>query len=330
MSSAYSVLRRISLLGVCLCALLVGIPAAAEAPPECPTFFPDFGNCGRSGRWEGFEKPIVQPFIFEDPFITTGVYPFYVYHEFPTDSAFEGGDMHVAALQARIAITDRLAFIATKDGRAWFRPETPVVERNAGWFNIAAGLKYAFIADPERDFILSGVLTVEVPTGGQDLYQGWGQGVAIPSITFAKGFDRFHLIGDLGGEIPFNASRQSSSIFYHLYADYTVHRYFQPFVQFSGMHWVDGGNGQVPVNTIFGKLPLTTIQGVTGVGAFEGADVLNLGSENIDGTDLVTFAVGAHVPITKHVTLSAAYERAITDYRGIFDQRMTSSVTIEF
>ena len=45
---------------------------------------------------------------------------------------------------------------------------------------------------------------------------------------------------------------------------------------------------------------------------------------------LWTLAVGAHIPITKHLTFSAAYERPISRHRGIFKNRMTSNLTLEF
>ena len=78
------------------------------------------------------------------------------------------------------------------------------------------------------------------------------------------------------------------------------------------------------------ELPLDVAQAALGTGAFEGADLMNLGSRNVDGLDLWTWAIGAHVPITEHVTFSFAYERPFSHHKGIFGQRVTTGLTLEF
>jgi hypothetical protein len=57
---------------------------------------------------------------------------------------------------------------------------------------------------------------------------------------------------------------------------------------------------------------------------------VNLGSTQVDNLDLVTAAVDAHVPLAEHVTFSIAYERPIMEPKGIFQQRVTSAVVLEF
>jgi len=305
-------------------------PAAALAPEECAGWFPDF-RCDRSGRWEGFEMPIVQPYLFEDPFITTNAAGYYLYHEFPEQSAFQGGHAHAAALQLRVALTDRLALIATKDGYMWSRPDNPLLADSNGWMNLGAGLKYAIIQSEEHQFILSGTLRAEFATGSKDVYAGGSDWLIMPSASFAWGAtDKINIIGDLGGIIPTDGGTYSSQIFYHLYADYEVHRHFQPFVQLSGIYYVDSGNGQRGVNIRNGPtIPLDTAQHVLGVGHFEGGDILNLGSRGVDNNDYVTWAIGAHFPLTDHITVSVAYERPFTR-KDITKQRVTTALVLEF
>ena len=303
---------------------------APGQPKEC-FWFPDV-RCGRSGRWDGFEMPIVQPYLFEDPFVTTNVVPYFLFHEFPNKSAMQGGEAYAAALQARVAITDRLAFIATKDGYMWSRPDNPLLSNQNGWMNIGAGLKYALIADEENRFILSGILRAEVATGSKDVYAG-GSGVQIlPSLAAAwEPFDRFHLIGDLGGIIPTKGDQYSSQVFYHLYADYTVARHFQPFIQLSGIYYVESGAGRRGVDLQNGPtITLDQAQHALNTGHFEGVDVLNLGSKGVDNNNYITWAIGAHIPIVKHVTWSFAYERPLTSRKDITKQRVTTAINIEF
>jgi hypothetical protein len=322
-----------AVLGFAFTSWLSAAPAAAEEGQACDALFPDL-QCGRSGRFEGFHKPIVQPYLFEDPFIVTGIYPYYVYHEFPDRSAMEGGDAQVTAVQARVAITDRFAFIATKDGYMWKHPDSPILDDTEGWMNLAGGFKYALSQDPEKQQIVSGVLRFEVPTGATDVYQGHGSGVVIPSITAAAGFGELRVMGDLGMQAGLS-TEDSSSVFYHLYADYAVLPRVTPFVQVSGIHWIDDGDGSLPVDLDLGALGLGHVQVPLSVveslyGEFEGADVLNLGSVDVEGLELYTAAIGVHIDLVDHVTLSVAYERPFSHHKGLFQQRVTSALSIEF
>jgi len=140
-------------------------PPASGLDDEC-TWFPDI-RCDRSGRYEGFVMPMSMPYLFEDPFITTGVNVVGIWHDYPTGrkSVFQGGDAWVTAVQARVAITDRLAFIATKDGYAWHRPDNELLRNDQGFFDIAAGFKYALIDDRENNFILTPSLRIDIPVG---------------------------------------------------------------------------------------------------------------------------------------------------------------------
>ncbi len=306
-------------------------PAPAPAAAECRTWFPDFDSgCDRDGRWDGFHRPIVMPYLFEDPFITTGIYPVYIWHEFPNDSAFQGGDLNVVALQAQVAITDRLAFIAGKDGYGWLNPDNPLLDDHTGWFNLGFGLKYALIQDKERNFILSAIGQFEVPTGSSNLYQGHGSGEFRPALAAAWGIGDLRLIGGIGGNIPFDFDEQSQFLFYNLYGEYNVHKYLSPFVQFNGQYWTGGGDGSYRIRTKLGALPLSTVQSALGTGPFEANDVANLGSRGMAGKQVMTFAAGLHIPINEHVTLSAAYELPMTSTEFVFNQRVTTQISLEF
>lgn len=328
-------------LALAVAATLFGAgPAAADEDPgarpdrgvreECDGWFPDL-RCGRSGHFGGMHKPIVQPYLFEDPFVTTGLYPYYVYHEFPDRSALQGGEVHVAAAQLRVAITDRVGFIATKDGYTWARPDNALLDDTQGTMNLGGGLKVAVLQDREAGYIVSGILRFETTTGTTDSFQGHGDGMVLPSVAAAWDLGRVNVIGDLGAQIPFDQGTQSTSLFYHLYADLELHPRLQPFVQLSGLTWVSSGDGSIPVRLKGGtELPLDTVQAVLGTGPFEGADVMNLGSKGVDGLDLWTAAIGAHVPITERLTFSVAYERPFSHHKGIFKQRVTTALQLEF
>lgn len=335
---AHSALRLL-VLGLGLA--LLAVPAGARE--DCGKLLPDL-TCDRSGRFDGFEMPIVQPYLFEDPFITTGVYPYYVWHQFPSSSALEGGEAHVVAAQIRVAVTDRLAIIATKDGYMWKRPDNPLLKHTQGWMNLGFGAKYAIYQDRDAGRIVSLALKYEAASGAADTLQDGGDGMLMPSITGAARVGAVALQGDLGGIWAIDDS-QSSSLYYHLYAAVPMggtRGTFSPFVQFSGIHWVSSGDGSRKIElsaagqaavgsqyiTVGGPgVPLS----VVGIyGPFEGADVANLGAGGVSGLDYLTFAFGAHVRFFDRVTVSAAYEIPVTNHKSITRQRITTAVALEF
>jgi hypothetical protein len=310
---------------------------AANAQDDCGKLLPDL-TCGRSGRFDGFEMPIVQPYLFEDPFITTGAYPYYVWHQFPKSDPLQGGEAHVAAAQLRVAVTDRFAIIATKDGYMWKDPGNPYLPKTGGWMNLGFGAKYAIYQDRDAGRIVSLALKYEAASGAHDSFQDEGDGLLMPSITGAAKLGDLALIGDFGGIWAID-QEQSSSIYYHLYAGYPILDVVTPFVQFSGMHWTNSGDGsrdielsqagQIALGLPEPRVPIGVVEAVYGK-RFEGADVANLGSVGVAKLDYVTFAFGLHVRLMEKLSVSAAYERPITHHKSITRQRITTSVALEF
>jgi hypothetical protein len=324
-------LGRAGLLVVLFAALDVGlapIAEAAAADEECPTWFPDF-RCERSGRYEGFVAPISQPYFFEDPFITTSASLVGVWHQFPDNSAFDGGDAWVIALQLRVAITDRLAFIATKDGYTWFQPgDASAIGDTQGWNNLGFGVKYAVVDRPEDNFIVSSSFRFEVPSGQKSAFQAWGGGVFIPGLSMAWGRDKFHVIGDVGGQVPFDHSAQASQFFFHAHFDYALWKHFVPMVEFSGYYYTGDAKGEIPVPTT--PLTLQQAQTALGTGPFDATDVANLGSQGISNTIISTMAVGARIPIMKGFSTGAVWEFPISGDKWLFEQRVTMNLMYEF
>lgn len=313
------------------------VSAIAEDTAACPTWFPDF-SCDRPQRFDGFVMPGTAPFLFEDPFNTTGLYLWGVWHEFPANSAFRGGDAGVVALAARVAITERLSFIATKDGFMWASPDNPILPDTSGLVDLAGGFKYAAIVMPEEQFILSPVLRFEFPTGTRRIYQGNGDGAVLPSLSVGKGFGDFHLLGDIGVYIPFNNAESSSMIWYNVHADYRVTPWLTPFVELNGYSYVHDGNGNLPIRVDqatagalgVDRVSLNAAQTLLGTGGFEGLDVTNLGSRNVASSTVITGAVGVRIPLPGNVSLSAAWEAPMTSTKFIENQRVTTNLSYEF
>ena len=69
------------------------------------------------GRHTRYVPPLTNPVFNETPYITTEARGIYMYNEIPDGDDFvtDGGNINLAALQLRVALTERLGFIATKD-----------------------------------------------------------------------------------------------------------------------------------------------------------------------------------------------------------------------
>jgi hypothetical protein len=70
------------------------------------------GSLGEGGH-NRYVAPLTNPVFNETPYITTEARAMYFYNRLPDDFVTGGGSANLAALQLRLAITDRLGFIAT-------------------------------------------------------------------------------------------------------------------------------------------------------------------------------------------------------------------------
>ncbi len=308
--------------------LFAGLSQGAEPEEECPTWFPDF-RCEREGRYEGFIMPMSAPYLFEDPFITTGVQAIGIWHDFPGNSVFQGGYARVYALQVRVAITDRLGFFASKDGYAGFYTEQPLFGTTDGFFDVMAGFKYALIDERDSNFILTPSLRYQATQGSRDVLAGNGQGIWVPAVSAGWGIGDFRLIGDVGAQLPVDGDENSTPLFYNLHVAYPVTSRLTPFVELNGLHYLDEGDGSSTIRLKAASLPISAVQAVVGTGAFEGVDILNLGSNDVEGNDIITLAVGARYAITNNVSFGFSYEHPVTRRKDIIQQRFTISLLFE-
>lgn len=305
-------------------------PAHAETSPDCPTWFPDF-QCDRQGRPDGFVAPATAPFLFEDPFITTGVSAWYLWHAFPSSSPFQGGHVNVVALQARIAITDRLALIATRDGYAWTDPKLSILDQENGLMDLGLGLKYLAVSMPEHHFYLSPSLRFDIPSGSRSVFQGNGDGTIVPGLSAAYSlFDRVHFLGNTGVQFPFDGDNQATMLFWNLQMDFTVVKWLVPFAGLNGYYYLSNGDGDFRLKTDIGNVGLATATNALGSQDVNGMDYGNLGNKGVSGNTIATLAAGARIPIGRHVSLSAAYEIPVTHQQDVIDQRVTTNLMFEF
>ncbi len=303
---------------------------AEESRKNCDSLFPDFSCPGHSGRYEGFVAPASAPYLFEDPFITTNVSAWHIWHAFPNRMALQGGHLNVVAVQARLAITERIGFIATADGFTWIDPDLPLLNRGVGLNDIAAGFKYLLIDRPESGFALSPDLRVQIPIGDRDVFHGNGDGILLGGVSSAYGYKGFHLLSHLGLTLPFDPDDSAAMLHGHLQMDFPIIEQIRPFAGMNWYHYLNDGDGSQKIRTRVGTLTIDAANAATGSKDIGGLDYAALGSSGIASKDIVTLTVGLRLPLTKHVSLSGAYEIPVTENKDVLAQRVTSNLMFEF
>jgi hypothetical protein len=261
----------VRIVAVLLLGFVMGAFPAAASDTECDGFLPDFlCDSEREARPAGHVNPMSMPYLFEDPYIATDINLVGIYHNYPSDSLMDGGEAGVVALQARLAITDRLAFIATKDGYMINRPDNGALNNREGFMDITAGFKYAVIDDREAGLIVTPSIRYEVPLGNDQVFQGFGDGVLIPAVSMGYGPENIHLIAGLGMQIAMDDDKNSTSFFYNLHLDQAFEvdcipgaDFIVPFIELNGTSYVASGDGSNKISTdSFGNQPLKVVQDV--------------------------------------------------------------------
>src|SRR5262249_47655229 len=145
----------------------------------------------------------------KDPRALTEARLLFVNDWIPSEHPFRGGDFQAYGLQVRVALTDRLSFIADKDGYASIHPH--VGQSTNGWLDIALGFKYAIVRDPDRQLLITTGVQYEPQTGEEKVFQGHGDGLLTVFTSAGKGFcNGFHIITNAGYQFPVDRDDNSS------------------------------------------------------------------------------------------------------------------------
>jgi hypothetical protein len=255
-----------------------------------------------------FVSPISNPLFFEDPRTLTELKPIFVEHAFPSSNpVLQGGDAQVYAAQFRLALTERLSLIAAKDG--WIDISTPTLGHRDGFADTAIGFKYNFFKNPATQTLASAGFTYEWTTGQSEVFQGQGDG---EFHFFASGGKRllpnWFLLSGAGFRIPVD-HRFGSQMFY--WSNSLAWRFVEGRCPGTGLyllgeinwfHWLRSGE----------NLPFD----------FEGGDLINFGSTNVAGNDVVTGLLGPKWKPTPFQEIGAGVEIPLTARKDVYDHRV--------
>jgi hypothetical protein len=258
--------------------------------------------------FEHFYNPVGNPIYFEPPTNTSELRFLYLHHNFPGGSVLQGGDLRVAAVQARLALTERLSFIATKDGYSWL--DAGALPRAEGWNALAAGLKYTFYADPEQNILAAAGIRYMLDSGQSKILQG-GVDELSPFISAGKAWGPLQLIGAGTWRAPLDDDDGNHILHWDVHVNYEVIHGLAPLAELRGIHYItDGERTPLPVG---------------------GLDYTNLGSTDVSGNNVITLGLGARARLTPHISLGALYEFPLTTRNDdIFGDRITLDLIVRW
>lgn len=280
-------------LSIAMCALLAAPAGAADDSP-----------------FARFIRPISNPVYNIDPRNETTVRLIHAHQKLPEHIKTTlgrvrlDGDLNVTAVQLTFAVNERFSIVAEKTGYIDFDPDYTLENEN-GWADYGAGLKYAFIYDPENEFILSGRLFVELTQGSKSVFQGNGEGTIAPSISFLKALDKLQLVGTVGAILPIDGDAESTLVYDAWHVSYALTPKFFPLLELNHFAVIDEGDRR---------------ELVPGIAEFEGGDLINMGSHHARrNKHIVTMAAGFRYRllenrgILKNMDIGVAYEFPLTD-----------------
>lgn len=269
-----------------------------------------------------FIRPLSNPVYSIDPRNETSIRIIHAHQKMPEhiktvlgDVKLDG-DLNVTAVQLTYAFNERLSLIAEKTGYIDFDPDYTLSNEN-GWGDYGAGLKYAFIYNPEKKFILSGRLMVELTQGSEDVFQGNGEGNIVPQISFLKGMCNWQLNGGMGAIIPFDRDDESTMLFTNLHLSMQLTKRIFPLIELNHFAVLQEGDRK---------------ELVASIAEFEGGDLINLGSDHgKKNKHIVTLAAGMRFRCMDNLDVGVAYEFPLTDKNeNLMRDRFTFDIVFYF
>lgn len=258
--------------------------------------------------FDDFISPVSNPIYFEDPRTLTEVRFLFLHHNLP--AGLGGNSVQAYVAQIRLALSDRLSFIATKDGLVY--TQSPVLD--SGFLDLNAGFKYNLYRDPVAGRILSGGITYEMPVGSERSLQGLGDGdfnFFVTGGTRLMGSRRAHWLSASGLRQPLDENAGNRVAYWSNHFNYQLGTRIPTYVftEFNWWHYLSNGGGAVNV---------------------EGGDIFNLGAPAVRGNDLVTQAVGVRMKLRRNVEAGSAFEFPLTEREGLMQDRITMDLIIRY
>ena len=258
--------------------------------------------------FDRFISPISNPFFFEDPRSLTEIRGMFIDNSLPRTVG--NGDAQVWAAQLRGRVTDRFSVIAPR--LSYFDVNQAGDQGSPqGFLSAPVGFKYNFFRDVERQFLLSAGLTYFIPSNmGQNVRFGNGD-----YQVFLSGgteiFGRGHWLSGTGFRLPEDRNWGTQFWYWSNQWDYQLPGNIYPLIGLNWFHFMDSAGIQTGI-------PIT------------GLDLLNLPSNGVAGTNVVTNVIGARWKPGGHFEVGFGWEYALTPYSDIIKNRIYTDLILRY
>jgi hypothetical protein len=258
-----------------------------------------------------FIGPITNPILTKDPRSLSEVRFLFINNQIDPANPLGPGDFQAVGMEVRLALTERLTFVADKDGYAWIHPHGG--PRTDGWLNINVGLKYDIVRDVDNQFLVAVGGTWEPQTGESDVFQNNGSGVFTVFGVVGKEFGNCnHVLFNAGYQFPADRTANSSFVYTQLHLDRQLFGWLYPLAELNWFHYTAGGNHGLPPS----------------LGELDG--LINLGTSGVAGNDLVTVALGLKAQLGPHVDTGFAYEVPISNRHDFLNNRLIVELILRY
>ncbi|NBO92287.1 MAG: hypothetical protein EBV06_08235 [Planctomycetia bacterium] len=311
------------------------IPGVEPSHPVSPTWWGKWSGwvtwgdrpSGKSQSWAsdncmpGMISPITMPFLFEDPRALTEIRPIFMYQSIPGSTpGVGGGNAWFFGTQARLAFDDRFSLVLNELGMVGINPsnKSGTLQSESGFAEIKIGPKYTFLKYSDWGSVAAAGLTFDLPVGGKQVYQNVGSLGLTPYLSYGQtfgrlpgGFGSLNFMGTTGYSASINNER-SEYFFLNLHLDYNIanSNSFFPTLEFNWIKYTKAGR-----NVNFG---------------FEGADLINFGSQSRQGSNYFTVAPGLRYRFSEHIYAGAAIEIPFSQEKGLNDYRLTFDMIFRY
>jgi hypothetical protein len=265
-----------------------------------------------------FISPVTNPFIAEDPRSLTEVRPIFMFQKIPDSNwVYRGGDVFFYGLQGRLALTEHWSVVMNKIGGITINPGgDSTVASESGLTELWIGPKWTFLRNTDTGTLAAVGATLQIPVGSGKVFQDTGSLSVMPYFTIGHNFGRscygsFNVINVSGYNIRTDNTR-SEYFTNSLHLDYDVgnlHKFF-PLVELNWFYYTRSGK----------NVPL----------AFEGADLVNYGSTDVNGRNNLTIAPGMRYRVNDHIEAGGAVEFPLVGTKDINAFRMTFDVIFRY
>jgi hypothetical protein len=301
------------------------MPSADVGRPVGPSFWEKCGNLfnwggkGSGGNtWAsdnclpGLISPVTMPFYAEDPRSLTEIRPIFMYQGMPSSTVFGGGNIWFFGTQARLAFTERFSLVINELGFMSFNPDIEVGGNSGtGFAALKVTPKYTFLRNPETGSVAAAGLMFDMPIGSKKAYQDTGTLSLAPYVSYGQTFGRLpggygslNFIGNLGYSFAIDNDR-TDFLYSTLHLDWNIANAntFFPLLELNWINYTSRGSA-------------------TFVGT-EGADLINFGASNRQGSSYLSMAAGLRYRFSEHVYLGAAFELPVSSDKSLNSYRLT-------